>query len=482
MNTSMIRYMLGKLLMILGLLMLPSFALTFVYHEALQVQLSFVYAILLCILIGSLVSRKKPENEDFYAQESLVLVALAWIVLSVAGALPFYFSGDISFIDALFESFSGFTTTGASVLKTTIYTLPHSLLFWRSFTLMIGGMGMLVFILQVLPNLGSRGLYIMRAEMPGPNFGKLESKVSSSIYILYAIYLSMTAVLILLLRAGGVPWFEAVLLAFGTAGTGGFNFYENSVAHYGNPYVELVIGIAMMVFGMSYVFFYLIATRKYKQVLNSEELHWYLGIISISVLLISIGIYQNYENLATLLRDVFFTVTSVSSTTAYTTVDFRNWPVYTHVILLFLMFIGAMSGSTSSGIKVARLAVFVKSIRQELRRMVSPDRAVPINYDGKELSVREQRSIAFYLMTYLAVFLVLLLLISMDTKTFSSAFSAVIATLNNVGGGLDLLGPSADYSALHTRTKLIMCMAMVLGRLEIYPVLILFSPSTWRKT
>ncbi len=473
--------MLGKLLLILSVLMLPSLILGFAYSEPRQVLLSFLASMAISAILGYLLSFRKPKTQDFYSQESIVLVALAWFSLSAVGALPFYLSSGASLVDALFESFSGFTTTGASVLSHTLDSLPRSLLFWRSFTLMIGGMGMLVFIIQVLPNLGSHGLYIMRAEMPGPNFGKLESKVSSSINILYGIYLSMTAVLTLLLRLGGVPWFDSVLLAFGTAGTGGFNFYPNSVAHYGNPYVEVVIAIGMMVFGMSYIFFYLIAIRKYRQVLRSEELHWYLGIILVSVVLISIGVYQRYDSFGSMLRDVFFTVSSVNSTTAYTTVDFRPWPVYTHVILLFLMFVGAMSGSTSSGLKVARLAVFVKSIRQEMRRMVSPDRAVPINYDGKELSQREQRSIAFYLMTYLAVFLILLAVISLDTKTFSSAFSAVIATLNNVGGGLDLLGPSMDYSALHDRTKLIMCLAMVLGRLEIYPVLILFAPSTWRK-
>lgn len=483
MNLGMIRYLLGRSLRILSWLMLPCVAVSLIYAENVKVTGSFLISAAATYLAGWLLSLRKPLSEDFYARDGLMLVALAWFVMSAFGALPFVVSGAVpSVVDALFESVSGFSTTGASVLQASLTSLPKSLLFWRSFTLLIGGMGMLVFIVRILPNLGAKGIHIMRAELPGPTFGKIESQVSKSIYILTGIFLSMTAFLVILLRAGGVPWFDSFLLAFGAAGTGGFNFYPNSIAHYGSNYVELVLAVAMLIFGMSYHFFYLIAIGKAKKVLQSEELRWYLGITVAAVVLIGVNVLPYYQNLGLLLKDVFFTVSSVLTTTAYTTVNFNHWPVVTHVVLLFLMFSGGMSGSTSSGLKVARVAVFVKSIRQEIRRMISPDRAVPIKFEGRELPEKDQRGITFYLITYLGVFLVLLALISLDTKTFSSAFSGVISTLNNVGGGLDLLGPSVDYAELHDRTKLIMCVAMIMGRLEIYPVLILFSPSTWRKT
>jgi len=272
------------------------------------------------------------------------------------------------------------------------------------------------------------------------------------------------------------------LLSFGAAGTGGFDFFPNSVAHYGSNYVEVVLAIAMLVFGMSYHFFYMIAVRKGRKVIKSEELRWYLLIVATATITIGISVIPLYDKLGDLVKDVFFTVTSVLSTTAYTSANYHQWPILAHVVLIILMFSGGMSGSTSSGLKVARIAVFAKSIRQEIRRFISPDRAVPIKFEDRQMGEREQRSIAFYLMTYFGVFLFLLVLISLDTNTFSSAFSGVISTLNNVGGSLDLLGPSVDYSGLHDRTKLIMCVAMIMGRLEIYPVLILLSPSTWRKT
>ena len=483
MNLGMIRFLLGRILMVVAVMMLPSIGVSLFYHESVRIALGFLYSIGLIASVGWLLGRKRPKEDDFYAREGLALVALAWGLISLAGALPFFFSGAVSsFTDALFESTSGFSTTGASVLRASLTSLPRSLLFWRSFTLLLGGMGMLVFIVSILPTFGSKGIFIMRAELPGPTFGKLESRVSSSIYILTGTMIIMMLILIVLLRLGGVPWFDSVLLALGVAGTGGFNFYPNSVAHYGSSSVEIVLAIAMLVFGMSYHFFYLIVIGKGLKVLKSEELRWYLGIVILAVLIIAVSLSPYYDQIGIMLKDVFFTVTSVLSTTAYTTVDFRPWPVITHVVLLFLMFSGGMSGSTSSGLKVARIAVFLKSIRQEIRRMVNPDRAVPIKFEGRELGNQEQRSTAFYLMTYLGVFLILLALISLDTKTFASAFSGVISTLNNVGGDLDLLGPAVDYAHLHDRTKLIMCLAMIMGRLEIYPVLLLFPPATWRKT
>ena len=483
MNFGMVRYLLGRIMVILSALMVPSVIVGLIYHEPFSVLQGFLITMAICLVLGLLIGNKKPAKDDFYAREGLVLVVLAWIMISIIGSLPYLLSGEVSsVVDALFESTSGFTTTGASVLPIGESVLPRSLLFWRSFSLVVGGMGFLFFIISLQPTIGSRGIFIMRAELPGPNFGKLESRVSKSIHILYAIYLSLILVVILLLRIGKVDWFEAILLSFGVAGTGGFNILPESIAAYNSQYVRMVIAISMVVFGMSFNLIYLLVIGKFKQFFKSEELRWYLGILFGAVILISVSVYPLYSNIKTMFQDVFFTTSSIMSTTAYTTVDFRQWPMFSHIVLLFLMFSGGMSGSTASGLKVARIMMFGKSIKQELRRMISPERAVPIVIEGKPVNSINQRSTTFYIITYLFVFLILLALISIDTKNFNGAFNAVIATLNNIGHGLDLLGPSLPYSELSAPTKLLMCLAMIMGRLEIYPVLLLFFPATWRKT
>jgi len=470
-------------MVILSALMVPSVIVGLIYHEPFSVLQGFLITMAICLVLGLLIGNKKPAKDDFYAREGLVLVVLAWIMISIIGSLPYLLSGEVSsVVDALFESTSGFTTTGASVLPIGESVLPRSLLFWRSFSLVVGGMGFLFFIISLQPTIGSRGIFIMRAELPGPNFGKLESRVSKSIHILYAIYLSLILVVILLLRIGKVDWFEAILLSFGVAGTGGFNILPESIAAYNSQYVRMVIAISMVVFGMSFNLIYLLVIGKFKQFFKSEELRWYLGILFGAVILISVSVYPLYSNIKTMFQDVFFTTSSIMTTTAYTTVDFRQWPMFSHIVLLFLMFSGGMSGSTASGLKVARIMMFGKSIKQELRRMISPERAVPIVIEGKPVNSINQRSTTFYIITYLFVFLILLALISIDTKNFNGAFNAVIATLNNIGHGLDLLGPSLPYSELSAPTKLLMCLAMIMGRLEIYPVLLLFFPATWRKT
>lgn len=482
MNRSYIYYILGKLIQVLaGLLILPLLVGLY-YKNSPQVLISFGATIIICLLVGGWMGRKEPENKDFYAHEGLVLVALAWFILPFFGAIPFVLSGTIpNWINAYFESVSGFTTTGASVLGSTMHALPESLLFWRSFTLLIGGMGMLVFIIHIIPNFGAKGVYIMRAELPGPVFGKVESRVSKSIMILYGIYLSMTLVLAILICLGGVPFFESLLLSMGAAATGGFNIHPDSISFYESPYLEGLLSIAMFIFGMSFDFFYLVFVGKIKQVLKSEELKWYTGIVLLSTLFITLNTWPTYGNLGVAFKNAFFNVTSVSSTTAYTNTNIAAWPVASHIVLLFLMFVGAMSGSTTSGLKVVRISVFIKSIRQEVRRMISPQRVLPITYDNKRLDTSILRSINFYLVTYMGVFSVVLLLVSFDTRSFSAAFNAVISALSNIGASLDLLGPGGEYVALSGFSKILLSITMVMGRLEIYPVLILFSRSTWRR-
>lgn len=480
MNRRLVIYLLGRLLRIEALLMIPSLLVGVLYREGIATLSAFGASIVLTYLVGYAASVKMPEKQSFYTHEAYVLAASAWFLMSLFGALPFFLSGEVpSFIDAFFESASGFTTTGATVLEVT--ALEHSLLFWRSFTLLIGGMGMLIFILWIMPSFGGKGVYILKAELPGPVFGKVESRVSSTIHILYLIYLSMTGLLVLLLLFGGVPLFESFLLAFGAAGTGGFNISDLSIAAYNSPYVEWVMALAMFIFGMSFNFFYLVFIGKWRAVAKSEELKWYIGIVLGATLIFMIVLFPRYSNVETLARDSFFTVSSVISTTAYTTANYRLWPVLCHVVLLFLMFTGGMSGSTTSGLKVCRVGVMIKSIKQEARRAIQPDRVVPISFEGRRLEDRQQRDIIYYLSTYMGVFAVLLFLLSIQTGSFSESFSAVLATLNNIGHGLDLLGPSSDYLSLQPFTKIIMIISMVMGRLEIYPVLSLLSKKTWRK-
>lgn len=482
-NRDYIIYILGKLIQVLGILLLVPVLVGIYYQNDFPVLASFGASIAICFLVGGLMSRKEPANKDFYAHEGLVLVALAWFILPFFGAIPFVISGIIpDWIDAYFESVSGFTTTGASVLRSSMYAMPQALIFWRSFTLLIGGMGMLVFIIHIIPNFGGKGVYIMRAELPGPVFGKVESRVSKSITILYGIYLSMTLVLAILICLGGVPFFESLLLSMGAAATGGFNIHPDSISFYNSPYLETLLSIAMFIFGMSFDFFYLIFVGKIKQVLKSEELKWYVGMILATTLFITFSIIPVYGNFWLALKNAFFNVTSVNSTTAYTNTDIGTWPVPTHIVLLFLMFIGAMSGSTTSGLKVVRFSVFIKSIRQEVRRMISPQRILPITYDGKQLDTPILRSINFYLVTYMGVFFSVLLLVSFDTGSFSAAFNAVISALSNIGASLDLLGPGGEYATLSGFSKILLSITMVMGRLEIYPVLILLSRSTWRKS
>ncbi len=481
-NRSYIVYILGKLILVLGGLLVVPLLIGLFFKNSLSVLLSFVTTILVCGFVGGFMCRKEPDNKDFYAHEGLALAALAWFILPFFGAIPFILSGAIpNVIDAYFETVSGFTTTGASVLSSTMHALPESLLFWRSFTLLIGGMGMLVFIIYVIPDFGAKGIYIMRAELPGPIFGKVESRVSKSILILYCIYLSMTFILAILIFLGGVPFFESVLLSMGAAATGGFNIHPDSIKFYNSQYLEILLSVAMLIFGMSFDFFYLIFVGKFRQVLKSEELKWYLGIVFVSTTFITLNTFPVYGNLWTAFKNAFFNVTSVSSTTAYTNTNIGAWPVTSHIVLLFLMFVGAMSGSTTSGLKVVRISIFIKSIKQEIRRMISPHRVLPITYDKKQLDTSILRSINFYLVTYMGVFLVVLLLISFDTQSFSAAFNAVISALSNIGASLDLLGPGGEYVALSGFSKILLSITMIMGRLEIYPVLILLSRSTWKK-
>lgn len=481
MNYGIVRFVIGRIMLLEAALLFPSLIVGFIYAEGARTLLSFVMTMSILAAFGLLLSVRAPEKRAFYAREGLVIVALAWLVLSLFGSLPFVFSGSIpSFTDAFFETASGFTTTGASILNNP-ETLPHSLLFWRSFTHLIGGMGVLVLTLAILPRIGSDAVHLLKAEVPGPIFGKLLAKVRNTARILYVIYLVFTAILVVVLVIGKMPLFDAFIHAFGTAGTGGFSNKMASVGHYNSVYIETVLSIAMLVYGVNFNLYYLLLIRKFRLFFKSEELRWYLFFVASAIVFIGFSVWPLYETFGQMFRAVLFTVAAIITTTGFSTANFDNWPLFAHIILLMLMFFGAMAGSTGGGIKTTRVAIYIKTSIQEVRRSISPHRRLPIRFEGKTLDPDVQRSVVHFFTTYIMLFILFLLIVSLDSPNFTTAFSAVAATINNIGPGLDAVGPTGNYTDFSHFTKITLCFSMLAGRLELFPILILFSPRTWRK-
>ena len=386
MNNKMVRYVIGHILKLETAFMLIPLALSFFYHESFIVKKSYIFTIILLLISSLLISKKVPENQKIYAKEGLVIVSISWIALSLFGALPFVFSNRIpSFIDAFFETVSGFTTTGASILSN-VEALEHSLLFWRSFTHLVGGMGVLVLALAILPKNTNQSLHIMKAEVPGPTFGKLVAKMSYNSRILYMIYIFITIIIIILLKLGGMPLFDSVVHAFGTVGTGGFGIKNSSVAYYNSSYIDYVLGIGMLLCGMNFNLFYALLLKNYKQVFKNEELKYYCSIVVLAIIAIVINIAPAYKNSNRLFRDVFFTVSSVITTTGYSTVDFDAWPVFSKTVLLFLMFVGGCAGSTAGGLKVSRIAILFKTVVGEFKKIGTPNRVINIKMDKKVIT------------------------------------------------------------------------------------------------
>ena len=482
MNNKMVRYVIGHILKLETAFMLIPLALSFFYHESFIVKKSYIFTIVLLLISSLLISKKVPENQKIYAKEGLVIVSISWIALSLFGALPFVFSNRIpSFIDAFFETVSGFTTTGASILSN-VEALEHSLLFWRSFTHLVGGMGVLVLALAILPKNNNQSLHIMKAEVPGPTFGKLVAKMSYNSRILYMIYIFITIIIIILLKLGGMPLFDSVVHAFGTVGTGGFGIKNSSVAYYNSSYIDYVLGIGMLLCGMNFNLFYALLLKNYKQVFKNEELKYYCSIVVLAIIAIVINIAPAYKNSNRLFRDVFFTVSSVITTTGYSTVDFDAWPVFSKTVLLFLMFVGGCAGSTAGGLKVSRIAILFKTVVGEFKKIGTPNRVINIKMDKKVITKELSSGISTYLMLYITIFLIAILCVSWDSPDFISAFSAVAATFNNIGPGMGIVGPTSNYASFSNINKLILSLVMLLGRLEIFPILILFSPSLYKKS
>jgi len=441
---------------------------------------SFAIAIALLLLIGLPLARRKPQNTDIYAKEGYVIVAGAWIVMSLFGAMPFLLSGEIpDFIDALFETVSGFTTTGSSILRD-VEAMSRSMLFWRSFTHWIGGMGVLVFIMAILPLAGGRSVYLMRAESPGPSVGKLAPKIRSTAKILYGIYILLTVLEVILLCLGGMPLFDSLVNSFASVGTGGFGIKATSIAWYNNAYFDIVITVFMILCGINFNLFYLILMGHVLQALKSEELRWYLGIILVSTIVISLNILPLYDNIAQALRYAVFQVASIITTTGFATADFNLWPSLSRMILVVLMFLGASAGSTGGGLKIARFVILLKSIRRDVHKALHPRAYSLIRFEEKTVDEDTVRGVGSYFALYMLLLVCSVLLVSLNELDFTTTVTAVIACFNNIGPGLELVGPMGSFADFTWFSKLILTIDMLFGRLELIPLIMLVSPAVWK--
>lgn len=483
MNIQMIFKVIGRLLMMVaGLMLLPIFVGLY-YKEGSRTLFSFLITTAVVLAIGLVLNLQKVKIRAFFTREGLVIVSLSWLLMSFFGGIPLYLSGEYpSLIDAFFEISSGFTTTGATVSRN-VEVLSRSILFWRSFTHLMGGMGVLVFVLAVMPQMKEDSIYVMKAEVPGPVFGKIVSRLGDTARILYKIYLVMTLILIIALRLAGMPWFDSVVHAMGTAGTGGFGIKSASIGYYNSAAIEIIIGFGMLIFGINFNLFYFILIGKIKDAFKSEELKWYLSIVGVSVVLVTINVFTKMNMpFWDSLRHSFFTVSSIVTTTGYSTVDFAIWPLFPQMILLLLMFIGGSAGSTAGGIKVARVVTGIKAAFAEIKRASNPKRIVLYKFEGKVVGTELYRSLTGYFLLYTIIFGALLLIVALDSPNFTTAFTAVAATFNNIGPGLDAVGPMGSFADFSWLSKLALSFGMIAGRLEIIPMLILFSWNTWKKT
>ena len=478
MNTRMIGFVLGRILLTeAGLLVLPAITAA-LYGEILW---PWIASIILTAACGGALSSRKPERTALYAKDGFVTVALAWLAMSAFGALPFVLCGAIPhYVDAFFETVSGFTTTGASIL-TAVEPLSRGSLFWRSFTHWVGGMGVLVFVMAILPMSDGHSMHILRAEMPGPTAGKLVSRMSDTAKILYSIYLAMTVVMIVLLLLGGMDLFDASVHAFGTAGTGGFSSRNLSIGAYNSAYIDLVTGIGMLAFGVNFNLYYFLLVRRFRDVLKSEELWAYLGIVAFSTVTIAASIRHLYGGVGTSLRHAFFQVSSIITTTGYATVDFDQWPGYAKTVLVLLMFVGGCAGSTGGGLKVTRVVTLVKAAFMDMRKMIHPNAVVNVRMEGRAMPEKQVRGVQAYFSVYMLLYAVSWLLLSLDGFDLISTFTALAACINNIGPGLGLVGPTGNFFAFSPWAKLLLSFDMLAGRLEIFPMLLLFAPSLWKK-
>ena len=477
MNSSIIRFILGYILKTEAALLLLPCLVALIYTE--PEGLWYLPVAASCFLLGALMTRRKPKDSVFYLKEGCIATSLSWIFLSFFGCLPFCLTGEIpSFTDALFETVSGFTTTGASILSD-VEALSHCSLFWRSFTHWIGGMGVLVFLLAIVPLSGGSNINLMRAESPGPSVGKLVPKVRYTARILYLIYLGMTVIEIILLLLGKMPLFDAVCISFGTAGTGGFGIKNDSIASC-SPYLQWVVTIFMILFGINFNAYYLIIFDKIKKALKMEEIRYYLLIIIASVGIIFLSILDTCSSAFEALTHSAFQVASIITTTGFSTTDFNQWTSTCKVILVLLMFVGACAGSTGGGIKVSRFVILFKTVKKEFTSYIHPKSIKKIQMDGKPVDHETIRTVNVYIITFMVLFVLSVFLISFDNTDIITGFTAVAATINNIGPGLELVGPVENFGFFSPFAKYVLIFDMLAGRLELFPLLLLFHPSIWR--
>lgn len=479
MNKKIVLSILGKILWAEAILLVLPLIVSLIYGNGCTVAFLITIAVAVAIALP-LIIFCKTENKRIYSKEGFVIVSLAWIIMSVIGTLPFVISGEIpSFIDAFFETVSGFTTTGASIL-TDVEGMSEGLLFWRSFTHWLGGMGVLVFVLALSQELPDRSIHIMRAEMPGPIVDKLVPKAKETAKILYLIYIVLTLAEIVILVLCKMPLFDAIVHTFGTAGTGGFGIKADSIGSY-SPVIQWVIAAFMFIFGINFNLFYLIILKRLKSVFRSSELWVYVGVAVAACALITLNIYDSCEGLSEALRLSAFQVSSVMTTTGYATADFNLWPGFSKTLLLVLMLMGACAGSTAGGLKVSRVIILVKGMRRELHRLLHPRSVRTLKLEGKRIDEQTLSSANSYLTVYIASMVAIFLLLSLDNFDIETNFSATVACFNNIGPGLGAVGPAGNFAEYSVFSKLILTAAMLLGRLEIFPLLLCFSPATWLK-
>ena len=479
----MIKYTLGWMMLFEAAFFLVPIITAVAYQEWMTLGALLISAAL-CLAIGYLCKRKKPDNTSIYAREGFVIVSLCWILLSLFGCIPFVLSGlftgaPISFIDALFETASGFTTTGSSILRE-VESLPKAILMWRSFTHWVGGMGVLVFIMAFLPLGGGQNMHIMRAESPGPEVSKLVPRVKHTALILYSIYLAMTIILFVVLLAAKMSLFDAINTAFATAGTGGFGFRNDSFAS-STPLQQIIVTIGMLLFSINFNSYYLILKLKFRDAINSEVRAFVLIVLS-AIGIITLNIYKSYGSVTEAMRHAAFTVASLVSSTGFSTENFDLWPSLSKTVLVLCMFIGACAGSTGGGIKVSRIIIMFKGFAREIQTLIHPRQVKKISIDRRPVDREVVRSVNAYLACYILVFVGSLMLITLDNRDVVTNFTAVLATINNIGPGLNGVGPAANFADFSVFSKLVLTFNMIAGRLELFPMLILFSPATWKRS
>ena len=479
MRYKIVLHTVGRVILFEAILLLLPLAAALIYGESCAE--AFIITILIAAALGFAVSRLcSGAEKDIFIREGFAIVSLSWISISAIGALPFVISGEIpSYIDAFFETVSGFTTTGASIL-TDVESMSRGLLFWRSLTHWLGGMGVLVFVMAIMEKVPDRSINILRAEMPGHSVDKLVPRSRSTAKILYYIYLALTVLEVVFLLCGGMPLYDSIVHALGTAGTGGFGIKADSIASYSH-YLQWVITVFMLLFGVSFSMYYLLLLRKWKAVLGSNELRCYLGIGLASFVIITINIYPMYGNIADAVRLSAFQVSSLLTTTGYATADFDLWPQLSKAVLFLLMFSGGCMGSTAGGLKISRIVVLAQSVRNELRRALLPRSVSSVKLNGRRLDPLEVKAVHSYFAIYLSVIIAVFLLISFEPFGMETNLSAAVSCVNNIGPGFALIGPSASYAAYSGFSKLVLSLAMLLGRLEIFPMLLLFSPQLWSR-